>query len=586
MPELFTFEAATFAVDRESRTLTGVLLPFGEVSRPARDPNTGASARYSFAEGTITLPEPGDVVLNYGHDGASLAAQVGIATDLSTTPKGVMAKFKVARTPEGDRVLTLAEDKILKSFSAEVEGDFEADDEGVHRATATTLTGAAVVPKPAFTGAQITSVAASAADSRKEPSMGDEQNHKTPEAPDFSAVTEAVKTAISEGFAAFAAPGGREVVPAAAGGTVKVAEPLPYRFDGRRAQFSLLDDLKARHYGDHDAAVRLEKFGEEAFEEVDRAAMAASNGVAANFEAVKGAAQFANISTSNVSTLNPTPTRPELYVPNLYFSRPLWNLVTTGPLDNITSFIIPKFSASSGVVGTHTQGTEPTDGSFSTTSQTINPAGKSGRVTLNREIVDQGGNPQVDQLIWNEMLQGFYAAIEKDIQAALAAVGNETDLQAGTATSDYALVNKLKQDFAAKQFVAGGDQFTAFAGEPTLYGALVAAKDSQNRPLLPILGPTNSDGSLRASYESVQVGSKTITPAWALANANNSNIATAAAQRSYWFAPRSVYAWASAPRRLDFEYQVSSVVLGIWGYAATGITRNSDVTAYDMTTAD
>ncbi|GAA1977538.1 hypothetical protein GCM10009798_43450 [Nocardioides panacihumi] len=585
MAELFTFEAATFAVDRESRTLTGVLLPFGEVSRPARDPSSGTTARYSFAEGTIDLPDPGDVVLNYGHDGTSLAAQVGIATDLSATPKGVLAKFKIARTPEGDRVLTLAEDRILRSFSAEVEGEFEPDDDGVHHATATTLTGAAVVPKPAFTGAQITSVAASAAQPRKEPNMGDEQNTQTPEAPDFSAVTDVIKTAISDGFAAFAVPGTREVVPAA-GGQVQVNEPLPYRFDGRRAQFSLLDDLKARNYGDHDAAVRLEKFGEEAFEEVDRAASAASNGVAPSFEAVKGAAQFANVTTTNVSTLNPTPTRPELYVPNLYFSRPLWNLVTTGPLDNITSFIIPKFSASSGVVGTHTQGTEPTDGSFSTTSQTVNPAGKSGRVTLNREIVDQGGNPQVDQLIWTEMLQGFYAAIEKDIQAALAAVGNETDLQAGTATSDYALVNKLQQDFAAKQFVAGGDQFTAFASEPTLYGALVAAKDSQNRPLLPILGPTNSDGSLRASYESVQVGSKNITPAWALANANNANIATAAAQRSYWFAPRSVYAWASAPRRLDFEYQVASVVLGIWGYAATGITRNSDVTAYDMTTAD
>jgi hypothetical protein len=34
-----------------------------------------------------------------------------------------------------------------------------------------------------------------------------------------------------------------------------------------------------------------------------------------------------------------------------------------------------------------------------------------------------------------------------------------------------------------------------------------------------------------------------------------------------------VHGWATAPQRLNFEYQVKSVWLGVWGYAATANTR-------------
>jgi hypothetical protein len=168
---VITFEAADFKADTATRVLSGMLLPFGEVSRPARDPQTGAVGRFRFADGTITLPDPSEVVLNYGHDRESLEYQVGVATKLTPTEAGVLADFKVARTPEGDRVLALAEDRILRSFSAEVAGEFEDDGAGVQDSRATVLTGAAVVIRPAFASAGITNVAASAADTREDNPM-------------------------------------------------------------------------------------------------------------------------------------------------------------------------------------------------------------------------------------------------------------------------------------------------------------------------------------------------------------------------------------------------------------------------------
>ena len=55
---------------------------------------------------------------------------------------------------------------------------------------------------------------------------------------------------------------------------------------------------------------------------------------------------------------------------------------------------------------------------------------------------------------------------------------------------------------------------------------------------------------------------------------------------SYLFVPGSVFAWASAPRRIDIEYKVATVEVGIWGYKAAALTRASDVIPVDATTSD
>src|SRR5690606_33788373 len=158
------------------------------------------------------------------------------------------------------------------------------------------------------------------------------------------------------------------------------------------------------------------------------------------------------------------------------------------------------------------------------------------------EVVDQGGNPQVDQIIWNEMLAGYFDALEVAIADVLA-TSTATEINLGAGTDDAAKIKLLNAALSRLQFIKGGDRFAAFAADPTLYGLVSSATDSTGRPLFPTFGPTNADGTKRPSLESVQLGSRNLVPAWALAT--DADGSDDPADLSYLFVPGSVFAWAS-----------------------------------------
>jgi hypothetical protein len=533
-------EGTVFAVDREARTIRGLAVPFGVEARKG-------GRRWTFSKGT---GRPYGEAMSSGklwsdHDKTKA---VGVLFEARDTDEGMEVAFKVARTSEGDHALTMAEDGVWDGLSIGphetarfrvVDDVFHAVDVPIHEISLT--------PAPVFGGARVRSVTFAI---EQEQSMTETTAETTEvQGVDFSALTDALADGITTAFANLNPDpqNQRERVSATDG--LEVNEPSPYRFDGLPAEHSFAMDLRLSQGGDSEARQRLDVFTEEL-------------------------ATFA-VTTSNTASLNPTKNRPDLYVPNLQYSRPLWEMVTTGVLDDITAFTIPKFSSASGLVGAHTQGTEPTPGSFAATVQTVTPAAKSGKIEINREVWDQAGNPKADGIIWAEMLGGWYEALETTIATVLAAVGT-TELNLASATDD-ALVDALTDYFAGLQFVRGGNRFTAFASDGSLFPKLVTAKDSAGRALLPVLGAQNAQGTTGGGFDRVQLGNQTIRAAWALG--------TGVDKKSYNFVPSSVWAWASTPKRFDFEYQVKSVDMAIWGYAAAAVTRDPDVKPIDYTTA-
>jgi hypothetical protein len=200
----------------------------------------------------------------------------------------------------------------------------------------------------------------------------------------------------------------------------------------------------------------------------------------------------------------------------------------------------------------------------------------SGKVEIVREVWDQGGEPKADAIIWGEMMNGYFEAIEAGIATNLASVAT-AEINLASAV-DAALVDNLTGVLVDLQFVRGGNRYTALALDGLLGKALVNAKDTSGRKLLPVLGPTNANGTTEPGFDGVQLGNLRGRFAWALGATN--------ASKSYLFVPSSVYAWASAPRKFTFEYRVSAVDLAIWGYRANAVTRDSDVKPIDYTTAD
>lgn len=138
-------ETALFA-DAETRTIRGLLLPFGELSRTS----SSQTAPIMFSADAVELPaDPSIVTLNREH---SQFAPTGRATSLEKTPTGIVAEFAIARTPEGDALLAEAQhpDPAARpKLSAELAGIVRRGATAVRAK----LTGAAIVARPAFPSA-------------------------------------------------------------------------------------------------------------------------------------------------------------------------------------------------------------------------------------------------------------------------------------------------------------------------------------------------------------------------------------------------------------------------------------------------
>lgn len=147
---------ALFA-DPTARTITGLLLPFGELSAP----NLNKIEPIMFSAATVQLPaDPSVVTLNEEH---SQFAPRGRAVTLSETAAGIVAEFSIARTPEGDALLAAAQhaDPAQRPrLSAELTKIIRR---GAH-AVSSVLTGAAITRKGAFASAGLFSAVEGAVD--------------------------------------------------------------------------------------------------------------------------------------------------------------------------------------------------------------------------------------------------------------------------------------------------------------------------------------------------------------------------------------------------------------------------------------
>ena len=574
-----------FAVDVERRTIEGVVVPHGEVA-------TKFWRKYEFAPGALQTPS--DLGRNKMLRDHMYSMPLGKLIFHERRADGDFARYKIASGPEGDRALALAAEGVLDGLSVGVDWDDAADTvphptkKGVTLVRRADWRETSLTAMPSFDGARVTKVTASATDggpmqcpicghvhAADAPHVTAPAPTPAPAAPAPAAPAPAAPAPYPVNFggidpaafmAAFAAAGGHlpavpapaapapapaavnpAAMPAPAGGAVEVSDPVPYVFDRagnlRRGSHEFSSDLRAAELGDAAARERATTWISE---------------------------QFDATNTTDTATLNPSRNRPDMYVDQREYKYPVWEAINKGSLTDITPFIFPKFSSASGLVGAHTEGTEPTVGDIVATSQTVTPTAISGKAEINREVWDQGGNPQISNLIWRQMVRGWYESLEAAAVAVLdAATPTGITLTTGGGTTGQTLAAELVAAFAALQYVRGGFTMDNLFAQIDLYKAVVGAKDADGAYLFPALGPANRDGTVRTRFGAVDINGVLMLPAWALAATGS------VAASSYLFDSDVVHGWASAPQRLDFNYQVKSVFIGVWGYKATAI---SDIT--------
>lgn len=141
-----TQEAGLFSRVADTRTVKGLLLPFGELSSPSLS-NTPPTM---FSASSVTLPrDPSIVTLNVEHDRFN---PIGRATSLEVTEAGVVAEFTIANTDEGDAYLA---NPTKRKLSAELGSLMRAGAKAVR----SRLTGATVCDVGAFASAALFSLA-------------------------------------------------------------------------------------------------------------------------------------------------------------------------------------------------------------------------------------------------------------------------------------------------------------------------------------------------------------------------------------------------------------------------------------------
>lgn len=133
----------TLLANLNDRTVKGMLLPYGETSRPS---NIGP---IMFARGAVQVPaDPMIVGGNILHNREEPVAR---AIELEDTPAGVIGTFAIARTPEGDQLLAdvTAKPPRLNRLSPEIKHIIR-DAANPVRGVAGKLFGAAFVDEGAF----------------------------------------------------------------------------------------------------------------------------------------------------------------------------------------------------------------------------------------------------------------------------------------------------------------------------------------------------------------------------------------------------------------------------------------------------
>lgn len=439
--------AAGFALDVEAAA--GDTAPRRQISGIAVPYNTPAvvsdGTEVMFAIGSLPVTGKAPKLFMY-HDATQ---PVGVVSSRTETPEGMLFTADVVDTQAGTDALTMAAAGVLDAVSVGVNAtDFYYNAEGTMVITAADWLELSLVPIPAFSGATITDVAASADihHSPDEESNTEAEPVTTEETQDMSEVqVEAAKP--------------ESVIPTA---------PL---FAEPKREFkmpSAAEYLAAMHIGG------------DTFRKVNAAFHDAAR---ANQTAIQAAA--GDIATTDTPGLLPVPVLGPL-VQNLNFIRPVVNALGARPMPSggaSKTFVRPTITTHTSAGVQSTENTAVSATTMVIASNVVTKSTVAGQVTLSVQDVDFT-DPAALQLILNDlmgeyMLETDNIAADNLLTAATSSGvwdGSVSDLMTSIYDAAYDISNTTNF-FPTHMFVS-----------PDVWAQLGKLVDSTNRPVFPAIG--------------------------------------------------------------------------------------------------
>lgn len=426
------FDGKIFAADTETRTLRGLIVPFGAVGNTS----AGAVEFHPEAFGQIKAEE---IVLNMEHERTKPLGR-GIAGSEKISPAGIEMAFKIAPTTAGTDALIEAQEGLRPAFSIEASADQYTIEKGVMKVSRATLTGVAHVTNPAFKAAQITEVAAS------EEEQTTEAEEAATEQTKETTVEEINETAVAEEVVAEQAPA---PVQASA---IRTAPRSP-----------IVDGVT---YLEHSI----------------KAAMGSDE----SRQYVKAADE----STTTNTGLTLAPHQNE-FVSNTINGRPTIDAISTGALPaSGMSFTIPKLTQAPTVADVNEEAS-PFGTPMTSDYLTVNVNKFAGASVVSWELIDRSSPAFLAELL-REMQAAYAKATDLAVNAALISGGTAGTNSTATAAG---LQSFIATESAAA-YAGSGNFARNLIANSSHWAAIMGYADSADRPLYTAAAPSNAAGSV------------------------------------------------------------------------------------------
>lgn len=520
MANLRTDAISTVRVAADNpRMIEGVAVPYGMV---AQDTELGAEA---FAPGAFAAS-----VANWNSrtDGARMAYRpahgekpVGTVVGLEDAADGVHFRASIFDTPAGDEYLAQV-GAGLNGVSIEAglnkAGDKRAKDGTIIHAAAR-LHAIAGSIAPAYDGARI--------------ALRDMEGDTT-EMADQEVQPTAAEAVTAERSAAERATV-TAVVPSTA--TISITRPeLVYKPNGEHGY--LRDAYLAQMRGDSDAAERQARHK------------------ALLTDVANQAERASDVLSSEIPGMYANLYLPSLLTPRILKGRPMGGFFNRIAIADARPRIFAKVTTSGTVAASPGEGSAFTATDIATTSVTVTPTLYGTYTDISRQAID-GGDPSTEGMVLNDLYEAYAQASETAIKTAVEAGATDSGV-AITAATPFAgaLANVI--NYYGVRFRANTGVFIPSAA----YSTLLAQADTAGRPLVPWVGPVNSD----ATVESGAVAGNMLGARAFLSYASTVNVWCFARPEDYvlYESPVVSFSFEQAPGGPH------AVRVGVWAYLGIG----------------
>lgn len=335
------------------------------------------------------------------------------------------------------------------------------------------------------------------------------------------------------------------------------AQPSVYRRDWSSDQrdrwsgndgHSYIRDLALARAGDSGAQERQYRHNQHLQDIAVRMERRAANRIA---ESAGFAERAGDLLQSEIPGALPNDYLPGLLTPRILKGRPMGSFFTRIPISDSRPRIFAKVTTSGSVAVQSAEGAALTATDIATTAVTATPLMYGTYIDISRQVLDSA-DPNAEGMVMQDLYEAYGQASETVIKTAVEA-GASASGTAITAATPYAGVQGNVITYYGTRFKPAQGAFIPSA----LFSVLLAQNDSTGRPLLPMLGAMNSDGTVSAGGGEAGI----LGAATKLSYASTANVCVFAVPSDY-----VIYESSIATFSYDQAAGPQAVRVGLWAY--------------------